>query len=168
MRDRPASSSSRARGFRLGSPASRIGLLVVVALVTAAVLPFMPRIPQPLAYHNLADQRTLLGIPHALNVVSNLPFFFVGVAACASSGASCRTRPVFLLGALFGKLMDDRGSTATIARVMATQLGQQRAMLAVVLAGGCSPTAGSACSPRSSCWRRWLRPCFRRRESRTA
>jgi H+/gluconate symporter-like permease len=43
--------------------------------------------------------------------------------------------PLFLLGAVFGKLMDDSGSVSTIARVMTERLGQQRAVLAVVLAG---------------------------------
>jgi H+/gluconate symporter-like permease len=43
--------------------------------------------------------------------------------------------PVFLLGALFGKLMDDSGSTAAVARLMMARLGERRAMLAVVLAG---------------------------------
>ena len=80
MSDRTASPSAHARGFGLESPAVRIGLLVVLAVVSISVLCFMPRIPQPLTYHNFADQRTLLGIPHALNVVSNLPFLLVGVA----------------------------------------------------------------------------------------
>lgn len=43
--------------------------------------------------------------------------------------------PLFLLGAVFGKLMDDSGSVATIARFMTEQLGPSRAILAVVLAG---------------------------------
>ena len=43
--------------------------------------------------------------------------------------------PLFLLGAVFGKLMDDSGSVQTIARFMTEKLGPQRAMLAVVLAG---------------------------------
>ena len=43
--------------------------------------------------------------------------------------------PLFLLGALFAKLMDDSGSTAAIARVMMERLGARRAVLAVVLAG---------------------------------
>jgi H+/gluconate symporter-like permease len=43
--------------------------------------------------------------------------------------------PLFLLGALFGKLMDDSGSLKTIADFMTTRLGPQRAVLAVVLAG---------------------------------
>jgi len=43
--------------------------------------------------------------------------------------------PIFLLGALFGKLMDDSGSVQTIANFMSTKLGHRRAILAVVLAG---------------------------------
>jgi len=43
--------------------------------------------------------------------------------------------PIFLLGALFGKLMDDSGSVRTIASFMSDKLGPQRAVLAVVLAG---------------------------------
>lgn len=43
--------------------------------------------------------------------------------------------PIFLLGALFGKLMEDSGSIETIARFMTEKLGPERAMLAVVLAG---------------------------------
>ncbi|HEY6995342.1 MAG TPA: GntP family permease [Xanthobacteraceae bacterium] len=43
--------------------------------------------------------------------------------------------PLFLLGALFGKLMDDSGSVAAIAQFMTERLGERRAVLAVVLAG---------------------------------
>jgi H+/gluconate symporter-like permease len=43
--------------------------------------------------------------------------------------------PLFLLGALFGKLMDDSGSVEAIARFMTQKLGTGRAILAVVLAG---------------------------------
>jgi H+/gluconate symporter-like permease len=43
--------------------------------------------------------------------------------------------PLFLLGALFGKLMDDSGSVSAIARFMTERLGPRRAVLAVVLAG---------------------------------
>jgi H+/gluconate symporter-like permease len=43
--------------------------------------------------------------------------------------------PIFLLGALFGKLMDDSGSVQTIANFMSAKLGHRRAILAVVLAG---------------------------------
>lgn len=43
--------------------------------------------------------------------------------------------PLFLLGALFGKLMDDSGSASTIADFMIRKLGKEHAILAVVLAG---------------------------------
>ncbi len=43
--------------------------------------------------------------------------------------------PIFLLGALFGKLMEDSGSVAAIANFMTEKLGPRRSVLAVVLAG---------------------------------
>jgi H+/gluconate symporter-like permease len=43
--------------------------------------------------------------------------------------------PLFLLGALFGKLMDDSASVASIAQFMTDKLGARHAMLAIVLAG---------------------------------
>jgi H+/gluconate symporter-like permease len=43
--------------------------------------------------------------------------------------------PLFLLGALFGKLMEDSGSVAAIAAFVTERLGERRAVLAVVLAG---------------------------------
>jgi H+/gluconate symporter-like permease len=42
--------------------------------------------------------------------------------------------PLFLLGGLFGKLMDDSGSISSIARWLTERLGTRRAMLSVVLA----------------------------------
>src|SRR4249920_898763 len=56
---------------------------------------------------------------------------FMGSAA----GFIAQFFPLFLLGALFGKLMDDSGSVNSIAQFMTEKLGPQRAMLAVVLAG---------------------------------
>lgn len=80
MSGRVLSSGVRARGFSPGTRTSRIGLLLAVAVASASVLYFLPRIPQPQAYHAFADQRTLLGIPNALNVLTNVPFLLVGVA----------------------------------------------------------------------------------------
>src|SRR3974390_1839888 len=56
--------------------------------------------------------------------------------------------PLFLLGALFGKLMEDSSSVSTIARFMTERLGSARAVLPVVLAralvayGGGRPVVG--------------------------
>jgi len=56
---------------------------------------------------------------------------FMGSAA----GFIAQFFPLFLLGALFGKLMDDSGSVSAIAQFMTEKLGPSRAILAVVLAG---------------------------------
>src|SRR6202163_2500075 len=43
--------------------------------------------------------------------------------------------PLFLLGAVFGKLMNDSGSVSAVANFMTESLGERRVVLAVVLAG---------------------------------
>ena len=53
----------------------------------------------------------------------------------AAGGFVAQFFPIFLLGALFGKLMEDSGSVGAIAQFMTTRLGAGRAILAVVLAG---------------------------------
>ena len=53
----------------------------------------------------------------------------------AAAGFVAQFFPLFLLGALFGKLMDDSGSVGAIADFMTRKLGPGRAILAVVLAG---------------------------------
>ncbi len=58
-------------------------LAVAVAASVVAVLA-RPPLPQDLAYHAMADQRALLGIPNCLNVLSSIPFAIVGVLGLAS------------------------------------------------------------------------------------
>ncbi|MBV8259554.1 MAG: GntP family permease [Paraburkholderia sp.] len=43
--------------------------------------------------------------------------------------------PIFLLGSLFGKLMEDSGSVDAVARLMIDKLGTRHAIVAVVLGG---------------------------------
>src|SRR6185503_7277353 len=49
---------------------------ILAVTVAAAVLLVMsrPPMPQALDYHRMADERALLGLPNALNVLSNVPF----------------------------------------------------------------------------------------------
>ena len=56
---------------------------------------------------------------------------FMGAAA----GFLAQFFPLFLLGAIFGKLMEDSGAVSAIAKIMSERLGSHRAILAVVLAG---------------------------------
>jgi TRAP-type C4-dicarboxylate transport system permease large subunit len=69
--------------------------------------------------------------------------------------------PLFLLGALFGKLMDDSGSVETIARFITDKLGTARAILAVSLAGAIVTYGGVSSSSPSSFSFPWRRTCSR-------
>ncbi len=61
------------------SRVARMGLLAGITLTTLAVVAALPRTPQPLDYHNFADQRVLWGVPNCLNLLSNLPFLVIGL-----------------------------------------------------------------------------------------
>jgi hypothetical protein len=61
----------------------RIALVVGLAVAGIIVAAVLPPIPQDPAYHRFADHRMLLGIPNALNVLSNVPFVLAGVAGLA-------------------------------------------------------------------------------------
>ncbi|MCD6077564.1 MAG: hypothetical protein K0R89_1502, partial [Ramlibacter sp.] len=56
-------------------------LTACAALLLAALA--APAVPNPLHAHDFADQRTLLGMPCALDVLSNLPFAVAGVIGFA-------------------------------------------------------------------------------------
>lgn len=59
---------------------SRSETALLFAVVIAAMLAcFGPSVPQFADYHAFADQRSAWGLPHALDVLSNLPFAIGGV-----------------------------------------------------------------------------------------
>ena len=58
---------------------ARIAATLLLAASMVVVAALLPRIPQDAAYHRFADTRTLFGVPHALNVLSNVPFLLVGL-----------------------------------------------------------------------------------------
>jgi hypothetical protein len=62
---------------RAASHAVDLGVAVAALLVVVATLIF-PAVPQPEGYWPFADQRTLLGTPNALDVLSNAAFAVVG------------------------------------------------------------------------------------------
>jgi hypothetical protein len=71
-----------ARGRKGSELISRRTGLILLLGITAAVIVvdlFLPRIPQPQAYHNFADERSFLGIPNFADVVSNVPFAVFGL-----------------------------------------------------------------------------------------
>jgi hypothetical protein len=52
---------------------------VAVSLISFLVLWLAPPVPLGPRYHIFADNRTQLGIPNCLNVLSNIPFMLVGL-----------------------------------------------------------------------------------------
>ncbi|MDH3637716.1 MAG: ceramidase [Gammaproteobacteria bacterium] len=58
--------------------------LLIVAGSGVVAMSFVAPIPQDPAYHEFADQRTLLGVPNFWNVFTNLPFGLVGVYGLAA------------------------------------------------------------------------------------
>lgn len=60
---------------------------IVITLLSLSVIfgvMTLDPIAQDLTYHQFKDQRTLLGLPNFLNVVTNLPFLLVGLAGLYS------------------------------------------------------------------------------------
>jgi hypothetical protein len=75
--------------------AIRVGLVVALGVVVTAGLYSWPALPQDMHYHKFADQRTILGVPHCLNVLSNVPFLIVGLLGLGFL-ASARGRVAFV------------------------------------------------------------------------
>jgi len=79
-------------------PAAGRGAAIGVMALVAALLPWLaawvlPPFAQPQAYHDFADRRALLGIPNALNVLSNVPFLVIGVIGLRALPASMTFLP---------------------------------------------------------------------------
>jgi hypothetical protein len=74
-------------------PARVALLLSITVVVVGSYWTFVAPLPQPTAYHNFADQQTMLGVPHAQNVLSNWPFIAVGAAGIWFMGSSRSHRP---------------------------------------------------------------------------
>ena len=64
----------------MGTHARYIVGFTVLSLLAAFLLPAMP---QPVAYHEFADHRTVLGIANFLDVASNAAFVLAGLAGLA-------------------------------------------------------------------------------------
>jgi hypothetical protein len=69
---------------------SAIWVFLALAAAVGIAASFIPRTPQPLSYHDFADQRSWLGIPNFGDVSSNILFLVVGlwgsVFLCGKAG----------------------------------------------------------------------------------
>jgi len=57
----------------------KLWILSALTLVAVIFVFFMHPIPQSLSFHHFADCRPGWGIPNIANVISNLPFVFIGI-----------------------------------------------------------------------------------------
>ena len=64
------------------------------AAITAAVFLIVEPVPQPQSYHQFADRRPLLGISNGFDVLSNVPFAFVGLLALRFLRRTAPPQPV--------------------------------------------------------------------------
>lgn len=95
-----------------------LGLLIFLAFRGVTLLlaaPAAAMVAAAFSGEPLLAKWTLTFMQHASNFVRNL-------------------FPLFLLGGVFGKLMDDSGAALSIARTIMDKLGETRAIMAVVLA----------------------------------
>jgi hypothetical protein len=64
---------------RSWSPQVRWTIIAGACVVALVVTALLPPIAQPQSYHHFADQRTIFGVAHALDVLSNLAFLVSGL-----------------------------------------------------------------------------------------
>jgi len=55
-------------------------LLSALFVCAVVVMMIVPAIPQSESYHNFADKRTIFGLANCWDILSNIPFVFVGIA----------------------------------------------------------------------------------------
>ena len=137
---------------------SAIGLIGGLAALAAAALVLVPAIPQDPAYHRLADSRAWLGIPNALNVLSNAGFLLVGALGLAyvADGASPAFREpgerwpyVVFFG---GLLLTGFGSAYYHWEPGNARLAWDRLPLAITLMGLLAATIAERIGVKSGLW----------------
>ena len=133
---------------------------MAVAVVAAGVALRLPPIPQDPAYHAFADRRTLLGIPNALNVLSNLPFVAVGFVGLrlvvGATGGAAWERAAFLV--LFaGVLLTGAGSGYYHLAPSTPALFWDRLPMTLAFMSLCALTLGERVGARAG---PWLLPLF--------
>ncbi|HET9283791.1 MAG TPA: alkaline phytoceramidase [Candidatus Angelobacter sp.] len=94
--------------------ATRLLIIVGVCVAAYAVVAMLAPISQPQSYHNFADQRTIFGVAHAMDVLSNLAFLVAGLPGLwfvlrAGKTLDTGTRWAFAI-LFFGLILTSAGS----------------------------------------------------------
>jgi hypothetical protein len=146
---------------------TRVDLLALLALAAPWLAAWaLPVFAQPQSFHDYADQRMWLGVPHAADVLTNLPFLLIGALGLrltsqvivADRRAACAYALLFL-GVLLtafgsawyhlnpndGTLVWDRlpmalGFAGLVAATLADRAPQRAIPFALALASGAAAT----------------------------
>ena len=96
----------------LNGKKARLWVVAILTLAAVVVVYLLPPISQPISYHRFADQRRVLHIPNFWNVVTNLPFLFVGLYGLSLTRYSKDYSGIKLIYCLlfFGVLLTGVGS----------------------------------------------------------
>lgn len=67
---------------------TRLGLVLAITAGFATIAFLLPRVAQPLWYHDFADTRAWMGVPRAADVLSNVAFLLGGLIGFVALGRS--------------------------------------------------------------------------------
>lgn len=137
-------------------PEIKAAILWALAAAGVAALLIVGPIERATYVVTFADQRTLLGVPHFFNAVSNLPFAIVGALGLASLGrrpASLRPALAVLYAGIF---LTGFGSAFHHLAPSFDRLLLDRLPMTLAFAGAFAVALGDRIDPRTAS--RWLGP----------
>src|SRR2546428_323452 len=153
-RDPHGPARARDRSLVTRHPSSwRVMLLIAVGVGATAVVFSLPPIPQDAAYHQFADRRPMLGLPNALNVLSNFPFVVVGIIGLARvARAGDGYERLALLVIIASLALTGVGSAYYHLAPSTATLFWDRLPMTVAFASLTALTLGERVSPRAGPW----------------
>jgi hypothetical protein len=141
-------------------PATRWSIVLGLGVASVVVVASLPAIPQPLSYHSFADTRIFLGIPNALDVLSNLSFIVVGVLGLyfgLRPQSALTSTPRWAYGTMFaGLILTELGSGYYHSSPDNHRLVWDRLPMTLAMAGFMSAMLVDRLGPKML----WLLPAF--------
>jgi hypothetical protein len=165
----------RAASFPLHLPAPMLELCVVLAMCCLLLVAvFAPAVAQPEAYHLFADDRAWVGVPFAMDVLSNAAFVAGGawglwrLGNLGNLGSRALSAPVWVTAVVFfgGLLFTGMGSAVYHWQPEGGGLMVDRAAMSVAFAGLLGLAVADRVSGRAAMWghlrHAGVGPCGRR------
>jgi hypothetical protein len=126
-------------GLRALKLSARWLIVAAIGLAAAGSVAMLKPIPQPQSYHEFADQRTIFGIAHGMDVLSNTAFFVSGLLGLwfvlrAGKTLDAGTRWAFAI-LFFGLVLTSAGSAYYHLDPDNQRLVLDRMPMIVVMAG---------------------------------